>query len=441
MLDAMATQTSEASIEIPLLEVIRESMMDAVYLIDPESSNIIWVNRAGYEDLQMEQKEVLHHSVLSLQKDVHCHEHWLKIADVIRQNKKFTFIGSHIRKDGSELPVEVNTSLIKHQGKEYFLSVARDISARRAIEAETQERSEQIWFAVNACTDGLWDWEINSDHVYFSPQLKKMVGYGPEEMQPFVDTWKNNVHPEDLPMVLQSLEEHIQGKRERYEATYRMSNRNGHYIWVHDLGCISLRSSCGKPIRVTGMVKDITDYKQLEFKLLELAAYDELTKLRNRREFKRIFDIQLDFAERHQNPLSLCLFDFDYFKTINDQYGHLAGDYVLKEISRILVNNIRSTDFLFRWGGEEFALIFANTRLNEAEDIAEELRQLLSQQVLNYAEHQIKITGSFGVASYPDYGKNQSELFLAADSALYQAKSRGRNLVCSPQSEIKPEED
>ncbi len=415
--------------QLPLLDILSQNLTDAIYLIDPISSNILWVNKAGYESLQMREEEVLNHSVLSLQKDVVGLQQWHSIANVIRENEKFTFNGRHLRKDGTELPVEVNTSAFTHDGKEYFLSIARDISSRRALEAETQGREEQIWLAINACTDGLWDWEIKSGTVYFSPQLKRMLGYGPEEMPPIVDTWKNNVHPDDFPLVLQSLEEHIEGTRERYEAVYRMRNRNGHFIWVHDLGCVSLRTPEGEAIRVTGMVKDITDYKQQEFKLLELATYDELTKLRNRREFTRIFDEQLDAALQQQKSLSLCLFDFDLFKTINDRFGHLAGDLVLKETAALLSKQLSTNDYLFRWGGEEFALICINTTQDEAYNIAEELRLTLSNFVLQHKDHSIRITGSFGISSYPTHGSTQSSLFLAADSALYQAKSAGRNCV------------
>lgn len=431
----MTKQLSDIHLDIPILDILRDNLVDAVYLIDPKNSNILWVNKAGHTALLMEESEVLNQSVLSLQKDVVGPEQWQSIAEVIRQNKQFTFIGRHLRKDGSEFPVEVNTSALTHQGQEYFLSIARDISARRALEAETQGREEQIWFALNACADGLWDWEISSGTVYFSPQLKRMLGYGPEEMSPVLNTWKDNVHPDDLPMVIQSLEEHIQGKRERYEAVYRMRNRNKHYIWVHDLGTVSLRTSEGNPIRVTGMVKDITDYKQQEVKLLELAAYDELTRLRNRRECSRIFDKQLDIARRNAQSLTLCLFDFDHFKQINDQYGHLAGDYVLKETASFLKKNLRRSDFLFRWGGEEFVLICVNNTLEATQQLAENLRAKLSNLPLTYEGLDIKITGSFGLASFPIHGDSQSELLLAADSALYRAKSEGRNCVRVPATE------
>jgi len=416
-----------------LSEIIYDQMMDAIYLIDPETSNIIWVNKAGYQDLQMAENEVLNNSVLGLQKDVIGQEQWISIADAIRQTKKFTFMGHHVRKDGSTFPVEVNTSCFREDGKEYFLSVARNISARRAQEAEGQGRDQQIWLALNACTDGLWDWEPQTGSVYFSPQLKRLLGYGPNEMKPVLETWENNLHPDDLPMVIQALEEHIKGQRERYEAVYRIKNRNGHYLWVHDLGIVSEHSNDGKALRVTGMIKDITEYKKQEFRLLELAAYDDLTELRNRRECSRIFEKQLELAHRSKQPLSIALFDLDFFKTVNDKYGHMAGDAVLKEVSTLFSQSLRKSDYLFRWGGEEFVLLSVNTSLEEMKILSDKLRALLEKHITTYKEYQISITSSFGLASYPLHADNQSELFLTADSALYKAKSQGRNCVCIPE--------
>ncbi len=410
--------------------VLFEHMSDAVYLLDPETSNIVWVNKAGYEHLLMEKSEVMDHSVLSLQKDVVGPEQWKSIANVIRESKNFTFVGSHLRKDGTDFPVEVNTSCFEMDGKEYFLSVARDISNRRAREAEGLSRSNQVWFAINACADGLWDWEPATDTVFFSPPLKRMLGYGPDEMPPVIETWKNNIHPEDLSFVLQSLEEHLAGRRERYEAVYRLRNRNGHYLWVHDLGCVSERCAEGEALRVTGMVKDITDYKAQEFRLQELAAYDELTQLRNRRECTRIFEKHIELAHRTKRPISMAFFDLDFFKTVNDKYGHLAGDEVLKSVSKLVSDNMRKSDYLFRWGGEEFVLLSDNTSLSEMNILTEKLRLLISDHSITYNSNRISITASFGLASYPENAEKQNDLFLIADSNLYKAKSMGRNCIC-----------
>ncbi|RDE24332.1 diguanylate cyclase [Motiliproteus coralliicola] len=411
---------------------IHDQMADAVYLIDPASSNIIWVNRAGHEDLLMQRHEVLNHSVLSLQKHVTENGQWQAIADVIRAEKRYTFNGHHCRKDGSEFPVEVNTTVFVHQDKELFLSVARDISSRRAYESKDKGREAQILTAIDASSDGLWDWEIEAGAVYFSPSLKRMLGYGPDEMPPVVETWKDNIHPSDQQRVLRIMGEHLNGQRERYAATYRLRNRNGHYLWVHDTGCVSEYDEELKPVRATGIVTDVTRQKLLEQRLQELAAYDELTGLRNRRESRRVFDSQLHLAERHHQPLGMALIDLDFFKSVNDQLGHVGGDYVLKTVARVLEERVRRSDFLFRWGGEEFLLLSPQTELQAMIELCEQLRHALETYEMCYEQQCLWLTASFGIATYPDSGSEPSELMLAMDTELYRAKSQGRNQVCYP---------
>ena len=413
-----------------LLAAIFDHLCDSVYLLDPETSNILWVNQEGCRALGMEREEILNHSVLTLQKNVIGQVQWRSIADVIRNQQNYTFIGSHVHKDGSEFPVEVNTSTFYQNENEYFLSIARDITKRRAAEARMIGQEQQLLTAINASSDGLWDWDMLTDYVYMSESWKKMLGYGSEELNNHVDTWKSSVHPDDIDYVFQALEEHLAGKRERYQAEYRLRNRNGHYLWVKDTGCISQFDENGHPIRVTGLVTDITDYKNIEKKLLTFASYDELTGLRNRRECTRMFNEYLNLAKRKSSSFSIAMFDLDFFKEVNDKYGHLAGDQVLKNVANQLIRMLRSSDFLFRWGGEEFLLICPDTTLEELHQLANKLRKNIKKIVTIFDDNKISITASFGLAAFPNQGQDQKGLLLIADSELYRAKSKGRDCIC-----------
>ena len=225
----------------PDCTLLFEHMADAVYLLDPETSNIVWGNRAAWDSLGLSASEVLNHSVLSLQMDVTGAPQWREIAAVIRSAQTYTFVGRHRHALGHEVAVEVNTSCFTEQGREYFLSVARDISRRLALEADLKKRENQLWFALNEAMDGLWDWDIATSAVFFSPQLKAMLGYGPDEMAPTLATWSQNIHPDDAARVLDAINDHLAGKRSRYEAEYRLRNRNGAFLWVHDCGRV-----CGR---------------------------------------------------------------------------------------------------------------------------------------------------------------------------------------------------
>ncbi len=413
-----------------LHQSVFEHLPDAVYLIDPQTSHILDCNAAALQQVGLERHEVVQHSVLSLQKDVIGVEQWASIAQAIREAQgQFVFIGSHRHRSGAEVPVEVATSAFMHEGHEYFVSVARDISRRLALEQDLNDRDVQLRYALTEASDGLWDWNLLNNEVFFSPQLKRMLGYGPHEMTPTLDTWANNVHPEDAGRVRRALHEHIQGLRERYEAEYRLRNRNGHYLWVHDRGRVCERDAQGQPTRVVGMVQNITDRKHAEQTLQRQASHDVLTGLLNRRECERILPQQLQRCQRQDLAMGLCLLDLDHFKDINDRFGHQVGDQVLRTVAHTVKGQVRATDYLFRWGGEEFLWISTGMCCQQVQQAAERLRQCLAALPWPDVPGLQHISCSFGLAMFPEHGQQVDELFLAADSALYRAKAQGRNRV------------
>lgn len=407
-----------------------DAVPDAVYLIDPISSNILYCNRAGHEDLGLERGDLLHHSVLSLQKDVTGMPQWTQIAESIRQSSPYIFLGRHRHRDGHEVSVEIHTTAVTIAGHEVFLSSARNITQRVRLDADLLSRDAHVQFALNEAADGLWDWHLPTAEVFFSPQLKRMLGYGPHEMQSSLATWSDNLHPDDKPLVLQALDDHANGLRERYEAEYRLKNRNGHYLWVRDRGRVCERDGQGNATRVVGMVQNITDQKALEANLLSLATHDSLTGLRNRREAEQTLDNLLRTCQRLEVPLGVCMLDIDHFKSINDTHGHAMGDQVLVRMTEHLSASIRSTDGLFRWGGEEFLLLAPGLGPDEMGLWCEKLCEQMGSLDWTDLLPQHRLTASFGVAAMPAHGVTPTALLAAADSAMYRAKANGRNRVC-----------
>lgn len=172
-------------------------------------------------------------------------------------------------------------------------------------------------------------------------------------------------------------------------------------------------------------VVDLTEMKRMEEKLHQLSITDALTGLYNRNHFQQISEAEMARSARYGIPLSFIMFDIDHFKKINDSFGHDSGDFVLKTISFQVKKQIRDTDSLFRWGGEEFILILPHTTGNEAVVLAERIR--LGIEHHNY-EHVGKVTCSFGVTEYHGSEKGQ-QLFNRLDELLYESKNRGRNRV------------
>ena len=399
-----------------------DHMADAAYLIDPATSAIVWGNRAAWAMLGLTREDVLDQSVLSLQIDVTGMPQWSEIAAAIRAQDCFTFVGRHRHADGHEIHVEVNTTHFTLGGREYFLSVARDVRRRMALERDMQSRESQLWFALNEATDGLWDWEITTGRLFFSPPLKRMLGYSPDEMAPVLATWSDALHPDDRSVVLGTLQEHLDGKRVRYEAEYRLRNRNGRYLWVHDRGRVCERDGLGAPTRAVGIVQDITARKELEARLQQLASSDTLTGLPNRRHGERFLEAELALCRRLGLPLGVCFFDVDHFKRVNDSFGHLVGDTVLQQVAAQAQASIRRSDLVCRWGGEEFVIISPNSNRAQLLQVAEKVRQAVMALVGTP-----RVTVSLGVAAFPEDGDDVEALLGVADGALYRAKTSGRN--------------
>jgi diguanylate cyclase (GGDEF)-like protein len=167
---------------------------------------------------------------------------------------------------------------------------------------------------------------------------------------------------------------------------------------------------------------------ELHDRLRAQATIDPLTGCHNRRGFDEILGVEISRARRSGRPFTMALLDIDHFKKINDEFGHEVGDHALQRIGRAVRHSFRTTDSACRYGGEEFAMIFPETGKDEGLRLAERLR-LLIESLPPTAEVPRALTASFGVATFPDDGRDPTELIRGADRALYQAKANGRNRV------------
>ncbi|MBU1658006.1 GGDEF domain-containing protein [bacterium] len=156
-----------------------------------------------------------------------------------------------------------------------------------------------------------------------------------------------------------------------------------------------------------------------------LSQTDQLTGLHNRHHIKDIFNFEATQAKRYKTDISIIMMDIDFFKDINDSYGHNAGDQFLKEIAHILKTTLRESELIIRWGGEEFLIIVPKANLSKAKEIAERLRTKIEQHFFINIE---KRTASFGIADYKE-DESFDALLVRADHALYDAKENGRNCV------------
>jgi diguanylate cyclase (GGDEF)-like protein len=176
----------------------------------------------------------------------------------------------------------------------------------------------------------------------------------------------------------------------------------------------------------------------LQVMLRDQSTHDALTGLYNRRYLEETLGRELLSAERHGHPVSVIMGDLDYFKAVNDGYGHLAGDEVLRVFGALLKRHARGSDVYCRYGGEEFLLVLPQMATAHAVERAEQLRCTMAAAPVPYGAALIAVTASFGVATFPGDGRTGDALIAAADNALYAAKAAGRNRVSVSTGASKP---
>ena len=175
----------------------------------------------------------------------------------------------------------------------------------------------------------------------------------------------------------------------------------------------------------------IAELEQQRNLLARLAAVDDLTRVTNRRVFGNMLEKEIRRSDRHGHRLSLMIMDIDHFKQVNDQYGHLVGDEVLKEFARRVAATIRASDVLARYGGEEFCILLPETDSDKALRFAERCREAIARTAVKVRDHAVAVTMSAGVVTaVPDRTTRGEHLLARADKALYEAKAAGRNQVC-----------
>lgn len=311
-----------------------------------------------------------------------------------------------------------------------FQAIARDITERRKTEIALQ-KSRGFIERIAATTPGiLYVYDlVEQRNVFTNREAFVVLGYKPEDRN--IDTMAQGLfHPDDQAVIRahhEALRYSADGDVRRIE--YRVRHADGHWVWLAGRETPFERGPDGLVWQTVGIAQDVTAGKAAQDKLAWQANFDALTGLANRHHFWTRLQGALRRASIEHTDTSLCLFDVDNFKDINDRYGHAAGDEVLEAIGNIVRAELRSSDVAGRLGGDEFCFALPGTDDNESARVAERIRERLSMLAFGMASGStFSVTATFGVASSaPDM--DAKELMEAADRALYRAKSAGRNRV------------
>jgi len=335
----------------------------------------------------------------------------------------------NVRKDGTTFPCQLMSDVVRDaDGRPIgVVTTCEDITQRKRAERALRRSEQRFALAVRGATDGVWDLDLKRHEIYLSPQWKSLLGYDDVEIGSHPDEWFGRVHPDDRARLREDLDAHRRGITPRFENEHRILHSDGSYRWVVVRG-MAQRDEDGRALRVAGSLTDITERKIAEKQLAQEALYDPLTGLPNRAFLTDLLDRAHRRAQRHEDIGFAVLFlDLDRFKEVNDSLGHAAGDEMLREVSRRLIQSVRPGDVVSRFAGDEFCILLDD--LDDPGDttrVADRVQEALRDPIV-IDGREVQTSVSIGIAVSAGEGPEPSVLLRNADNAMYRAKARGRD--------------
>ena len=305
------------------------------------------------------------------------------------------------------------------------LVFAMDITERKRAEETTRETAERYALAALGANDGLWDWDLKTNEIYFSPRWKAMLGFA-DEIGESPEEWFERIHPDDRFRFDGELRAHLRGETPHFMVESRLKHRDGSYRWMLTRG-ISVPGEDGEPWRMAGSQTDITERKMAEQRLQHEAIHDVLTGLPNRALFMDLLGRSLGRSRRRDDYLFAVLFlDLDRFKMINDSLGHMIGDQLLIAMARRLERCLRPGDVVARLGGDEFTILLDDIKdVNDATRIADRIQNELKHP-FQLGGQEVFTTASIGIALSATGYERPDDLLRDSDTAMYRAKAMGK---------------
>ena len=321
-----------------------------------------------------------------------------------------------------KLTYAVLQALAEHRAA--YRIVVSDITERRHAEERLRQSQEAYRLVAQAANDGLWDWDLRTNRIYFSARWKAMFGCTEAEIGPEPEQWFQRIHPDDVQRVRSALADHRKRGSGFLEFECRILRHREPDGWVL-CRALAVADGAGNACRMVGSQTDITERKAAELRLIHQALHDGLTGLPNRALFRERLENRMKRWHREQSrPFAVMFLDLDRFKIINDSLGHALGDKLLIETARRLESCLREGDTLARLGGDEFICLLEElAEPSQVAMVAERMRQALAVPV-KLGDNLIRVGASIGVAVGSAAYNHPEEMLRDADTAMYHAKAR-----------------
>lgn len=399
------------------LEIFWENSTDPIFYIDT-NGDILKVNPAFEATFGFTEAEMIEGKGTIIPQ--HMRTDQLKIVEQIVNGET---VNSHdtirITKSGKHLNIISSYSPVRNVNKEVTGAtiIYKNVTNLKEAERELMKSQEKYKLITESTFDIITLINLSGQIEYVSPANEKILGYSDQAYigSPFT----TNAHPEDAFKLIEGVTSLIDGGRHS-TIEVRFLHRDGHYIWM-EVSPTPVMAN-GKLKQFFMIARDITERKRLQDKIAKMAFYDYLSGIPNRRTFDDRLQKAIQQAERSDKKVAVLMLDGRKFKQINDQFGHDAGDAVIKEMATRLQASIRPHDTAARLGGDEMGVVLPDiTSVEFAEETA--IRILTSfQQPFNFNGSDIKMGAGIGISIYPDHATDEKYLIKYADLALYEAK-------------------
>lgn len=321
-------------------------------------------------------------------------------------------------------------------------SYLRRFNEVRQLGLDLRKSERQLAYVLSVARESVWSWDLHRNIVIHDRNWCDVLGLDEKLLQHSSEQFTAPVHEGDRERMMAALRRCLEGGG-TYRSEHRMLRPDGRVIWVRDRADVFERDAHGQPLRIIGSTAEITERKQMEEQIHQLAFYDALTHLPNRRLLQDRLVQAMASGKRSGQHAALMLLDLDNFKPLNDAHGHGAGDLLLVEVARRLKACVRETDTVARLGGDEFVVVLAELKTDAAlatdmaRSVAEKIRATLAAtyelQLSSEAADENTIrhhcTASIGVALFLGQELSTDALIHRADTAMYLAKEAGRNQI------------
>ncbi len=367
---------------------------------------------------------------------------WYQIASSLRLDEHSPVLESAQRNNWRQFQIEhvvqtpsgqrrwllIHGRFVTDTGSRKLGGTATDITELKLVEERLRANEERLNLAISVANEGVWDWHMDTDQVFFDERYYTMAGYEPGEFPGCFDAFIERVHPDDLHGVQRAIDNYLSGDADEYRVEFRLRCKDASFMWIEAKGKLFHdEGTDGPTLRFVGTHADINARREAQDQLRYQAHHDMLTQLPNRRMSLDRLAEALAVAERARRQVAVMYLDLDDFKKINDSLGHEAGDLLLQEAARRLRSCLAVGDTVGRLGGDEFVIVLSD--LNHAQDAASVAQRLLREfhAPVQIANRELLVTTSIGIAMYPDDGVTASDLLRKADAALYRSKAEGRD--------------